>query len=146
MTRKLNIFMACLIGGFIALSAWLWVDEALGEVPEPPFSYLLYWNIEELPGKATLYYDVDLDEIPDLVYAHEIESVQRVDACGPPFKQNGQIWLTANCESRHPIVYLVNEKHMAHRSVDESWYFVSKTWPKKRGCSKNYSFKEMRCK
>lgn len=142
-----NIFMACIIAGFLALSAWLWVDEAYSEVPEPPFEYLLYWQIEELPGKATLYFDIDGDESPDLVYAHQIIGVERIGTCKPPEKKNKAYWLSANCESRAPIVYLVSVEYIAHRYIDESWHFVSKTWPpKKRMPCKNYSFREIRCK
>lgn len=116
---------------------------AFEDYPEPPFEYLVAFDIEEIPGKATLYYDLDADGEADLVTAHDIIGVERPDRCPLTVKRAQDILIGTECNSRWPVVYFLKRAIIAVRWVDEKWSFVvKKTW--RRCVSKNYETGECR--
>jgi len=39
---------------------------------EPPMKYMVGWNTNEVPRNITIYYDLNGDDVPEMVFAHPI--------------------------------------------------------------------------
>ncbi len=99
------------------------------EFPEPPFEWFVKFEVNEIPGKATVYYDIDGDKVPDLVTAHEILKVFHVKQCKVPMRHEDYILVGSECGSVAPKVYFLARKIFAVRMIDERWAVVTeRTW------------------
>lgn len=108
------------------LAVWVFgCSKALSEAefPEPPWEWLVRFQIEEIPGKAALYYDIDGDGFPDLVTAHTIIDRVRTVKCKPPLKEDNSIVIGFDCRTT-PKVYILERKIFAVRMVNEKWAVV----------------------
>ena len=70
---RLKLFLIALIipsvlnGGQITAAEVYeqWRMEMPGFI-EPPMEYMIGWNLNEVPGNATVYYDLNGDKVPEL--------------------------------------------------------------------------------
>ena len=118
-------------------AVFLFIILSFTEFPEPPRDYLVGWNVEELPGKVGLYYDLDGDGKGDLITAHNIIKVERIPKCTRHEFYEKTVTVGFHCDSRMPLVYTINRRIEGVRMIDEKWHIVmEKTF---RVCThKNY--------
>jgi hypothetical protein len=119
---KLAIIISaiCLAFGASVLGAAL---VRAGNMPEPPLRMLLKWSVDEIPGKAALYYDLDGDGKSDLVYAHDVVSTGFGSACMPPARTDEEIILSTGCADK-PLIYILNRAIAGVKAAGERWYFT----------------------
>lgn len=115
---------------------------AIKNFPEPPFEWFTQFVINEIPGKGALYYDIDGDQIGDLVTSHTIIKVVNVSKCPKPTKRKNVIFIGDGCKTKSPKVYVLKRKIEHVRMVDEKWVTViDKTWPRCR----ERKFRQVNC-
>lgn len=104
-------------------------------MPEPPLRMLMKMEVDELPGQATLYYNLDKDKRYDLVYSHTIESVTPTPACFPPRRNKKFIYITVGCDAK-PLLYILNRRIEHVRGFDERFISTARLlWMRMFACA-----------
>lgn len=121
MTRLLTILM------FICFTVAGYALAKAEPMPEPPVEYIWDWVLEEFPMRVTVYYDLDKDGRPDLVYLHEY-LVDKINYCQPPARTATEIILPFDCESS-PLNYRLQMPATTYwMPGNKPIHIIEKTW------------------
>ena len=87
---------------------------------EPPMKYMIGWNLNEVPGNATIYYDLNGDKRPELVFAHPIIAVNPAPDCHGGVREQEQYnTLLTTCPSDNAVDYYVTKQYTMFRLLEE---------------------------
>ena len=96
-----------------------WKMERPGFV-EPPMKYMIGWNVNEIPGNVTIYYDLDRDDIPEIVFAHPILATNHAPKCDGGYREEEEYHtLLTTCPAPHAVDYFVTKGYSMFRLVKE---------------------------
>lgn len=124
MNRLLLILFLLLLGLYLGLMSLAEADE----YPEPPLEWIMGWDVEEIPGYVSVYYDMNQDGEPDFVTAHISIGADIVDECPPPTRVGDSILLGHDCNG-DPMVYAVEREIRAIRWANQRWLWaIGRTW------------------
>ena len=99
--------------------------EWFGENPfitEPPLEFVLDWKVNEVPRNITIYYDVNEDGFPDVVFAHPIVAENQAPACNThrPEEDRHLMFTTCKTGAGGPHTdYFVEYQFSMFRIVDQ---------------------------
>lgn len=96
-----------------------WKMEMPGFV-EPPLMYMIGWNVNEIPRNVTIYYDLDGDDVPELVFAHPIIAENHAPKCDGGYREEEQYHtLLSTCPSEHAVDYFITKQYSMFRLLRE---------------------------
>ena len=90
-------------------------------VVEPPISMMLGWNANEIPGNVTIYYDVNGDKKPDVIFAHPIMAMSSGVACDAKKIKNEYYWVFTTCPADHAADYFIYKQWVLYKLMGGSW-------------------------
>ncbi len=98
--------------------------EWFGENPfikEPALEYVLDWKVNEVPRSITIYYDVNNDGFPDVVFAHPIVAENQAPACGTHRDEESRHLMFTTCKigAGPHTDYFVTHEHSMFRILDQ---------------------------
>ena len=87
---------------------------------EPPMKYMIGWNLNEVPRNATIYYDLDGDKRPELVFAHPIIAENHAPKCNGSKREEEEFHLLlSTCPSPHAVDYFITRQYSMFRLLNE---------------------------
>lgn len=96
-----------------------WKMERPGFV-EPPMKYMIGWNVNEIPRNVTIYYDLDGDRIPEIVFAHPILAENHAPNCDGGYREEEEYHtLLTTCPAPHAVDYFVTKRYSMFRLLKE---------------------------
>jgi len=96
-----------------------WKMEMPGFV-EPPMKYMIGWNANEVPRNVTIYYDLDGDKVPELVFAHPIIAENHAPKCNGGVREEEEYHaLLTTCPSPHAVDYFITKQYSMFRLLNE---------------------------
>lgn len=96
-----------------------WKMEMPGFV-EPPLKYMIGWNVNEVPRNVTIYYDLDGDDVPELVFAHPIVAENHAPKCGSGYREEEEYHtLLSTCPAEHAVDYFITKQYSMFRLLRE---------------------------
>ena len=90
-------------------------------VVEPPQEMILGWNVNEIPGNVTIYYDVNGDKKPDIVFAHSIRYMNSGVQCDAKKVGNEHYWIYTTCPADHAADYFIYKKWTLYKFIGSGW-------------------------
>ena len=99
-----------------------WTSET--GVVEPPKEMTLGWNVNEVPSNVTVYYDVNGDKKPDVVFAHPILFVNIGVYCDVKRTVDEQYWMFSTCPADHAADYFVTRQWALYKFIGGGWHRV----------------------
>jgi len=99
-----------------------WTNET--GVIEPPKEMTLGWNVNEIPANVTVYYDVNGDKKPDVVFAHPILFVNIGVYCDVKRVVNDGYWMFSTCPADHAADYFVARQWALYKFIGGAWHRV----------------------
>ena len=98
--------------------------EWFGENPfitEPSLEFVLDWKVNEVPRNITIYYDVNQDGFPDVVFAHPIVAENQAPACGTHRDEESRHLMFTTCKigAGPHTDYFVTHEHSMLRILDQ---------------------------
>ena len=93
-------------------------------VVEPPISMMLGWNVNEIPGNVTVYYDVNGDRKPDVVFAHPIMAMNSGVKCDAKKIDDEYYWIFTTCPADHAADYFVFKQWTLYKFIGGGWHRV----------------------
>ena len=124
---RLKLFLIALIipsvlnGGQITAAEVYeqWRMEMPGFI-EPPMEYMIGWNLNEVPGNATVYYDLNGDKVPEIVFAHPIIGVNNAPDCNGGVRTEEQYHtLLTTCPADYAVDYFITKQYSMFRLLKE---------------------------
>ncbi len=92
-----------------------WKMERPGFV-EPDMKYMVGWNVNEVPRNVTIYYDLDGDGVPELVFAHPIIAENANPKCDGGFREEENYHvLLSTCPSEMAVDYFFTKQYSMFR-------------------------------
>lgn len=96
-----------------------WKMEMPGFV-EPPMEYMIGWNVNEVPNNVTLYYDLNGDNIPELVFAHPIIAMNNAPTCNGGYREEEEYHtLLTTCPAEHAVDYFIAKQYSMFKLLRE---------------------------
>ena len=99
-----------------------WSNEA--GVVEPGLEMMLGWNVNEIPSNITIYYDVNGDQKPDVVFAHPIMATNIGVQCDVERVENEAYWVFSTCPADHAADYFIYRHWTLYKIIGERWQRV----------------------
>ena len=99
-----------------------WTNET--GVIEPPKEMTLGWYVNEIPSNVTVYYDVNGDKQPDVVFAHPILFVNVGVYCDAKRVVDEQYWMFSTCPADHAADYFVTRQWTLYKFIGGGWHRV----------------------
>jgi hypothetical protein len=93
-------------------------------VVEPPKEMTLGWRVNEIPSNVTVYYDVNGDKQPDVVFAHPIVFVNTGVYCDVKRTVDEQYWMFSTCPADHAADYFVTRQWALYKFIGGGWQRV----------------------
>ena len=96
-----------------------WKMEMPGFV-EPPMEFMIGWNVNEIPSNVTIYYDLDGDNMPEIVFAHPIIAMNNSPKCNGGYREEEEYHtLLSTCPAEHAVDYFVTTGYSMFRLLKE---------------------------
>ncbi len=117
----LIILSFCVGGG--PLTAGQVYEQWRMEMPgfiEPPLKYMIGWNVNEVPRNVTIYYDLDGDKKPELVFAHPIIAENHAPKCDGRRRDEEEFHiLLTTCPAPKAVDYFITRQYSMFRLLNE---------------------------
>ena len=117
----LIILSFCVGGG--PLTAGQVYEQWRMEMPgfiEPPLRYMIGWNVNEVPRNVTIYYDLDGDKKPELVFAHPIIAENHAPKCDGRRRDEEEFHiLLTTCPAPKAVDYFITRQYSMFRLLNE---------------------------
>jgi len=113
-----------------------WTNET--GVVEPPKEMTVGWNVNEIPSNVTVYYDVNGDKQPDVVFAHPILFVNIGVYCDVKRVVDAGYWMFSTCPADHAADYFVTRQWTLYKFIGGGWHRVFQhvdKYERERTCS-----------
>ena len=94
------------------------------DVVEPIQEMTVGWNVNEIPANVTVYYDVNEDKQPDIVFAHPIVFVNIGVYCDAKRVVDARYWMFSTCPADHAADYFVTRQWTLYRFISGDWHRV----------------------
>ena len=99
-----------------------WINDT--GVIEPPKEMVLGWNVNEIPSNVTVYYDVNGDKQPDIVFTHPILFVNIGVYCDAKRPVDDGYWMFSTCPADHAADYFVTRQWTLYKFIGGGWHRV----------------------
>ena len=116
------LILALALPGAVHAGGDNWTNET--GVIEPPKEMILGWNVNEVPANVTVYYDVNGDKQPDVVFTHPILFVNIGVYCDAKRMVDKQYWMFTTCPADHAADYFVTRQWTLYKFIGGGWHRV----------------------
>ena len=116
------LILALALPGAVFAGGNYWIND-MGVI-EPPKEMTVGWNVNEVPANVTVYYDVNGDEKPDVVFAHPIVFVNLGVYCDAKRVVDEQYWMFSTCPAEHAADYFVTRQWTLYKFIGGGWQRV----------------------
>jgi hypothetical protein len=117
--KTLTLFVLFLLAQPVYATQFHWMMESPGFI-EPPMRYMIGWRVNEVPRNITIYYDLDGNGTPEIVFAHPIIAENHAPKCGAGIREEEQYHkLMTTCPSEHPVDYFITHQFSMFRLLSE---------------------------
>jgi hypothetical protein len=88
---------------------------------EPSLDKMVAWTIEEIPRNATIYYDLNGDGRPDVVFSHPVIAQDLADKCqGNNESRISEDYIVlSTCPSDKAFNYFVTKRFALFREISQ---------------------------